>query len=97
MFIRYLPRGIAVGAKDAYPTVVTYPFPQALAAIRRVAKGSKAGVIKLSGGGLAAVDGQYPKSIHLAYPDSKYQVEVFHPSPDQVRELVSSGKVSTIG
>ncbi len=41
VFIRYLPPGVAVGAKDAYLTVATYPFPQALAAIRRVAKGNE--------------------------------------------------------
>ena len=96
VFVRYLPPGVAVGAKDAYPTVVTYPFPQALAAIRRVAKGDKAGVIKLSGGGLAAIDGQYPKSIHLAYPHSDFQVEVFAPSPAQARRLVASQKIVPI-
>ena len=96
VFIRYLPPGIAVGAKGAYPTVATYPFPQALAAIRRVAKGSKAGVIKLSGGGLAAVDAQYPKSIHLAYPHSDFQVEVFAPSPARARRLVASQKIVPI-
>ena len=26
-------------------------------------------------------DKSYPKSIHLAYPGSEYQIEVFHPSP----------------
>ena len=87
---------LPVGAKDAYPTVVTYPFPQALAAIRRVAKGNKAGVIKLSGGGLAVVDGQYPKSIHLAYPHSDFQVEVFAPSPARARRLVASQKIVPI-
>ncbi len=53
--------------------------------------------IKLEDGGLAVIDKSYPKSIHLAYPGSDFQVEVFHPSADQVRRLVSSGRVSTIG
>jgi hypothetical protein len=96
VFIRYLPPGIAPGANDAYPTVATYPFPQALAAIRRVARGNKAGVIKLSGGGLAVIDRQYPKSIHLAYPHSNFQIEVFAPSPAQVRRIVVSQKIAPI-
>jgi hypothetical protein len=96
VFIRYLPPGVAVGAKDAYPTVVTYPFPQALAGIHRVAGGNKAGVIKLSGGGLAVVDRQYPKSIHLAYPHSDFQIEVFAPSPVRARRIVASQKIVPI-
>jgi len=35
----------------------------------------------LSGGGLAAVDSSYPKSVHVALPQSSYQIEVFDPSP----------------
>jgi hypothetical protein len=96
VFIRYLPPGIPVGTKAEYTTVATYPFPRALAAIRRVASGNEAGVIKLSGGGLAVVDGQYPRSIHLAYPHSDFQIEVFGSSPAQVRRMVASQKIVPI-
>jgi hypothetical protein len=96
VFIRYLPPGTPVGANADYTTVATYPFPKALAAIRRVAKGNEANVIKLRGGGLAVIDGQYPRSIHLAYPRSDFQVEVFSPSPAQVRRLVASQKIVSI-
>jgi hypothetical protein len=96
VFIRYLPPGIAVGAKDAYPTVATYPFPQALAAIRRVARRNETDLIKLRGGGLAVIDRQYPKSIHLAYPHSDFQIEVFGPSPARVRRIVASQKIVPI-
>ena len=77
VFVRYLPPGVKVGASAPYLTVATYPFPNAFAAVKRTVKGNSAGTIKLPGGGLAVVDRQYPKSIHLAYPGSNVQVEVF--------------------
>jgi hypothetical protein len=96
VFIRYLPPGVPLGTKAEYTTVATYPFPQALAAIRRVARGNKAHQIKLGQGGLAVIDRQYPRSIHLAYPRSDLQIEVFSSSPAQVRRLVASQKIVPI-
>ena len=97
IIIRYLPLGVKVGTPKPYLSVATYPFPGAFQAIQALAKRDNQVAIKLPDGGLAVFDRTYPKSIHLAYPGSKYQVEVFHPSATQVRSLVSSGKVSTIG
>ena len=97
MFIRYLPSGVAPGAKRPYLTVATYPFPGAFAAVRRTAAKNPTGTIRLSGGGLAVVDAGYPKSIHVAYPGVPYQVEVFDPSPARARAIVSSGKVKALG
>jgi hypothetical protein len=88
VFIRYLPRGVAVGTKKPYLTVATYPVLDALAAVRRTAKNG-AGTIDLPGGGLAVVDGRDPRSVHLAYPNSNYQIEVFHPSPARARSIAS--------
>jgi hypothetical protein len=96
VFIRYLPPGVNVGAPAGYLTVATYPFPNAFAAIQRTSNGNKTGTIRLGGGGLAVVDGQYPKSIHLAYPHSDVQVEVFDPSPARVRQVVSAGKIAAV-
>jgi hypothetical protein len=96
VFIRYLPPGVKVAAVEPYLTVATYPFPNAFAAMQRTSKGNKTGTIKLAGGGLAVVDGQYPKSIHLAYPHSDVQVEVFDPSPALVRQIVSAGKIAAV-
>ena len=96
IIIRYLPRGVDVGTQKPYLSVATYPFPGALRAIEALAKRDDQDSIRLSGGGLAVFDKAYPKSIHLAYPGSDYQVEVFDPSAAQVRSLVSSGQVSTI-
>ena len=96
VYIRYLPAGVKAGSKTAYLTVATYPFPAALAAIKRQAKGDRTDTIELAGGGLALVDHTYPKSIHLAYPKSDYQVEVFDPSPARARQIVSAGRIAAV-
>jgi hypothetical protein len=95
VFIRYLPSGVKVGSpKAAYLTVATYPFPGAYAAVAKTAKG--ADTLKLARGGIAVVDRGYPKSIHLAYPGSAYQVEVFDPSPRAARGVVASGAIAPV-
>jgi hypothetical protein len=97
VYIRYLPPGVDVGAAEPYLSVATYPFPGALAALQALPKQKNAAVVKLPGGGLALIDKRYPKSIHVAFPNSDYQIEVFDPSPDAVRKIVSAGRVKPIG
>jgi hypothetical protein len=97
VFIRYLPPGVKVGAKPPYLTVATYPYPGAYAATKALTAGSNTVTFKLAGGGLAVLDTTHPQSIHLAFPSSDYQVEVFDPSPAAVRQIVSSGRVAAIG
>jgi len=93
VYIRYLPPGVKVGASAQYLTVGTYPFAGAFSSIKQVAKGNAADTIKLPGGGLGVVDGQYPKSIHLAYPGLNFQIEVYDPSPRVVRRIVASHSI----
>jgi hypothetical protein len=93
VFVRYLPPGVRAGAKAEYTGVATYPFPHAFAAIRRAARGSGAAVIELPGSGLAVIDGRNPRSIHLAYPNSDLQIEVFGSSPAELRRIVASQKI----
>jgi hypothetical protein len=95
--VRYLPRGVAVGSSTPYLSVGTYPYPGAFAAIQALARQRGADVIRLRGGGLAVVDTSYPSSIHLAYPGSDYQIEVYDPSASTARRLVASGKVGAVG
>ena len=96
VFVRYLPKSVSIGAPQPYLTVGTYPFPNALAALRRVARTTGGETFALAGGGLAVVDAEYPKSIHIAYPGSPYQVEVFDPSPAEARALVTGGEVRAL-
>ena len=52
--------------------------------------------VTVGSGGIALVDQAYPKSIHVAYPGSDYQVEVFSPSPARTRQVVVSGQVAAV-
>jgi hypothetical protein len=95
--IRYLPPRTNVGAGGAYLTVATYPFRGAFAAIRHVAKQPTAKTIVLPKGGLAVVTTNNPRDVHLAYPGSDYQIEVFDPSAGRARRIVTSGQLMTVG
>jgi len=97
VYVRYLPRGAQVGTKDPYLSVATYPFSGALAAIQAVSKKPNQATIKVPGGGLAVYDRKHPKSIHLAFPGSDFQIEVFDPSPVKARRLVAAGRIAAIG
>jgi hypothetical protein len=93
--IRYLPPGVRVGASQAYLSVGTYPFAGALAGIQRVAKSKGQLSIKLAGGGLAVYSSKNPNDVHLAYPGSNYQVEIFDPA-GKTRQIVVSGQITSI-
>lgn len=93
VIIRYLPPGAKVGAKGSYFTVATYPFPNALEALNKVAHGRQH---RLPGGGIAVVSEKSPKSVHIAYPEVDYQVKVFDPSPARSRQVALSGEVRPV-
>jgi hypothetical protein len=97
VYLRYLPRGAKVGTNTPYLTVATYHFNDALGAILALAKRKNAILIKLGNGGRAVIDASNPKSIHLAYPGTNYEIEVFDPSPARARQVVSSPKLTPIG
>jgi hypothetical protein len=97
VYIRYLLPGVKVGTKKPYLTVGTYLYPNAYGALQALAKGKSMVTFKPAGGELAVLDTKHPKSIHLAYPKSNYQVEVYGPVPSVVRRIVTSGQVSSIG
>ena len=91
VFIRYLPPGVKAGAPGStFLTIATYPFPHALHAVKHVANGTD---LALPGGGVAVVDEKNPKSVHLAYPGTAYEIEVYDPSPATSREVALSGDV----
>lgn len=95
IFVRYLPAGVRVGdPRGDFLIIATYPFPNALAALQRVANGKG---IEIPGGGLALVHQGYAKSVHLAYPGVDYQVEVYDPSPRIARRVAVSGRVRPVG
>lgn len=94
VYIRYLPRGVKAGANGGkYLVIATYRFPAALAALKKVDDGRG---VQLPGGGLALVDGKTPTSVHLAFPNVGFQVEVYDPSPARALETASSGQVRPV-
>ncbi len=97
IYVRYLPAGVAVGSAKPYLTVATYPFPGAYAALEQQAAAKGAVTAKLAAGGIAVLDSGYPESVHLAYPNVAYQVEVYDPTPARAMQLVSAGEVASLG
>jgi len=91
IYIRYLPAGVKAGAPGAnYLIVATYPYPNALNALKAVAHGAQ---ISVAGGGIALVDKTHSTSVHVAFPGVAYQVEVYDPSPAVSRSVAVSGQV----
>lgn len=94
VYVRYLPEGTDVGdPRSQFLTVGTYPRAGAFAELQRAAKAKGAVSLKVGDDGLAVFSQSKPTSVYLGYPEAKYQVEVFHPSPDEARRLALSGAV----
>jgi hypothetical protein len=94
--VRFLPPGAAVGVATPFLTVGTYPVKNAMAAVRRLSSAKGATSIPLTGGGLAAVNPHFPRSVYLAFPASNYEVEVFDPSLAHAKELVTTGQIVAV-
>ena len=83
-----------VGDSRADFTIVgTYPFPNAFESLQQVS-GDKE--VAVPGGGIALVHDGYPQSVHVAYPDVDYQIEVYDPSPARALQLATSGALRPI-
>lgn len=95
VFVRYLPRGVHVGDKRAaFTTVGTYPYKNALAALKAV---PHATTTNLAGGGVLVSTAADPRSVHLAYPGVDYQIEVYDPVAGRARVIALSGRVRPVG
>jgi hypothetical protein len=97
IYIRYLPKGVPIGdRRAAYLIVATYPVQNAYKAVRTAAKESGAVTFRTKRGGLAVYNQSAATNVYFAFPGSKYQVEVFDPSPSRARQLVRSGTIRPI-
>jgi hypothetical protein len=87
VYVRYLPKGVAVGDKRAiFKTVGTYPVKQAKKELLGAAKRLKRPVEKVPNG--IAVTGRPPTSIFIAFGAAPFQIEVFTPSAKITRSAV---------
>ena len=97
IYIRYLPKSVRIGdRRAAYLIVATYPVKDAYKAVRTAAKESGAVTFRTPRSGLAVYNQSAPTNVYLAYPGSKYQIEVFDPNPSRARQLIRSGTVRPI-
>jgi hypothetical protein len=94
IFIRYLPKGVPVGVDKADYTIIgTYPVPNATGVLQGLAKNSGEQKLSVRGGGIAVYSTSQPTNVYVAYPGSNLQIEVFDPSAERARRIVTSGQV----
>ena len=94
ILVRYLPAGAAIGTSTPYLTVGTYNVPNAYAAAQRAASRPGAVRINVATSAIAFSTKAHPLNAWIAYPGSRFQIEVFDPKPGRARSLVASGKVA---
>ena len=98
VFVRYLPHDVAIGARQPNYTIVgTYPVSNALKVLQELGKKPGESTFSAPHDGFAVYDGSHPTNVYLAYPGSNLQIEVFDPSPERARKLITSGAVAPVG
>jgi hypothetical protein len=88
IYIRYLPKGVNIGAAKPYLTVATYPLARAFADTRAAANRSSAVKVPIKGG-VAFYSKARPTSVYVAFRGVDEQMEVFDPSARIARALVA--------
>jgi hypothetical protein len=96
IYIRYLPGGQKAGTNKPFVTIGTYPVRSAFAVVRGLARQSGSVSVPIGGGAIAFYSRARPTSVYVAFPDVDYQIEVYDPSAGRARQLVRSGRVTTI-
>jgi hypothetical protein len=98
IYIRYLPRAVAIGERrGGYLIVATYPVQNAFKAVQTAARERGAHKLPLPSGGLAVYNDSSPSNVYFALPGSNYQIEVYDPNAARARSLVTSGRITPIG
>jgi len=96
VYLRYLPKGVAVGSSGAYPTVGIYPMAKATAKTRAAAGRVGSVPVKLAGAE-AFYSKSKPTSVYIAFVGSDSQIEVYDPVPARALAAVKSGQVRPVG
>ena len=97
VFIRYLPKNVAVGIRQAAYTIVgTYPVENAYKVLQGLAKKPDESSFSAPSGGFAVYSTTQSNNVYLAYPGSNLQIEVYDPSPQKARGLITSGQVAAV-
>jgi hypothetical protein len=97
VWVRYLPAGVKAGdPRPNFLVVGTYQQSNSFAGLRRAAKQPDSVSERISDGGLLVYNSSRPTSVYFSYPGVKYQVEVYAPSPETARSLVTAGKTTAV-
>lgn len=97
VWVRYLPAGVKAGdPRPNFLVVGTYKQPNSFAGLRRAAKGPDSVSERISDGGLLVYNSARPTSVYFSFPGVQYQVEVYAPSPESARSLVTAGKATPV-
>jgi len=97
VFIRYLPKGVPIGIRQAAYTIVgTYPVENAYKVLQGLAKKPDESSFSAPSGGFAVYSTTQANNVYLAYPGSNLQIEVYDPSPQKARGLITSGQVAAV-
>jgi hypothetical protein len=96
IYVRYLPPGEEVGVQKPFLTVGTYPYANAYAATKAVARNQEGSIKIPVNNGVAFYTSSQPTSVYYAEPRSPVQVEIFSPEPGQARRLVASGQIRPV-
>ena len=91
-YVRYLPKGVALGTRKAYLTVGTYPMDNAFAVTKKLATSSQ--ILKMTANSVEFSLKRRPTSAYVAYRGSAYQVEVYNPAATTSRGVVAAGPVT---
>lgn len=98
VYVRYLTGNADIGTpKPSYLTVGTYPFGDALNAVKTIAKEPGAQTFDVPNRGFAVQNSNSPTSVYVAYPDDKgFEIEVYDPDPAKALDLVESGDIQPV-
>jgi hypothetical protein len=98
IYVRYLRGGAEAGdPRSKFLTVGTYPTEDAIAALKRVARSTEGAKLKRTrDGALLMIDPSAEGNVHLAYPGSETQIEVYSRVPGQALLLSAAGKVREV-
>jgi hypothetical protein len=97
LFIRYLPRGVAVGdPRPDFLTVGTYRVAGAYSSLKRQGMRPGGHLRRAAGGGIAVWSDQRPQSVYLAFPRTDLQIEIYDASAARARRLAVTGAVEPI-
>jgi len=97
-FVRYLTGSAKAGdPRPVFVSVASYPRPEALTELTRVAKrkGIVSGTVPPSGG-LYTYDKTKPLSVYLAYPNQSVLVEIYAPKVGDARKIARSGDIAPV-